>query len=127
MKLSELLFESYSAYLLSKKSRSLILNKFPPKFSKVDAHHITVKFGLSKTDRIPHTAKLQVVGYSCDASLESVVVSVNGKTNRPDGSTYHITLSYEPGRKPVESNKLLRNGWTDVSPFDIEATPKILN
>lgn len=126
MRFKELIFESYSAYVLTKKSRSLLLNKFPPKFSKVDADHITVKFGLNKTDRIPHEAKIQVVGYASDASLECCVIAVNGKTVRPDGSTYHITLSYDSGRKPVESNHLLKHGWTSVTPLDISAKPTIL-
>lgn len=126
MRFKEFIFESYSAYVLSKKSRSLLLNKFPPKFSKVDAHHITVKFGLDKTDRIPNQSKIQAVGYACDKSLECCVISINGRTERPDGGVYHITLSYEYNRKPVESNYLLKNGWTKIEPFSISAKPTIL-
>jgi hypothetical protein len=39
--------------------------------------------------------------------VEAMVVRLGGTTDRPDGSTYHITWSLEPGRKAVESNHVL--------------------
>jgi hypothetical protein len=45
-------------------------------------------------------------------SLECLVVQIDGTTDRPDGSTYHITWSLGPGRKAKESNDVLRDdGW----------------
>ena len=127
MKINEIiLVETYSAYVLSKKSRAEILKTFPPKFSIVNADHVTVKFGLSKEDCVPRPAKIEVVGYASDDSLEAAVVSVNGKTQRSDGSSYHVTLSYEPNRKPVQSNGLISNGWDSVKPFSIQTKPEIL-
>jgi hypothetical protein len=39
-------------------------------------------------------------------------VQIDGTTDRPDGSTYHITWSLGPGRKAKESNDVLRDrGW----------------
>ena len=32
-------------------------------------------------------------------SLECLVVEIDGTTDRPDGSTYHITWSLGPGRR----------------------------
>lgn len=122
-----ILTEMYTAYQLSKKSRAEILSKFPPKFSDVRAHHVTVKFGVPKDQPKPHPAKIQVVGYATDDSgIEAVVCSVNGKTTRPDGGTYHVTLSHGNDRKSSQSNGLLANGWTPVEPFDIDTTPEIL-
>jgi hypothetical protein len=127
MKIKELVMESYSAYVLNKKSRANLIRSFPPKFSIIDATHITVKFGLSKDDKMPHPAKIEVVGYASDDSLEAVVVSVNGKTQRADGKIYHITLSYEIGRKPVQSNGVIANGWEPINkPFEIDTKPEIL-
>ena len=40
------------------------------------------------------------------------MVEIDGTTDRPDGSTYHITWSLGPGRKARESNDVLRDpGW----------------
>jgi hypothetical protein len=127
MKIRELIMETYSAYVLSKKSRRELLTVFPPKFSEVRAHHITVKFGLSKSDQKPHSANIEVVGYASDDSLEAAVVAVNGRTGRSDGSIYHITLSHGPGRKASQSNGLLANGWEPVAPISIDTKPEILH
>jgi len=127
MKPSEIIMETYSAYVLSKKSRAKILSTFPPKFPEVRAHHITVKFGLSKEDRIPRQAKIEVVGYAADDSLEAVVVSVNGREHRSDGGIYHITLSHTADRKSSQSNNVIAQGWEPVSElFNIDAVGEIL-
>ena len=118
--------ESHSAYVLSKKSRAKILATFPPKFPQVRAHHITVKFGLSKEDRVPHQAKIEVIGYACDESLEALVVTVNAKERRPDGNIYHITLSHTANRKPAQSNNVIAQGWEPVDPFSIDCVGEIL-
>jgi hypothetical protein len=40
------------------------------------------------------------------------VVSIGGTTDRPDGSTYHITWSLSPGREARESNDVIAKlGW----------------
>ncbi len=54
-----------------------------------------------------------MVGRADDgSSLECLVVEMDGATDRPDGSTYHITWSLGPGRKARESNDVLRDqGW----------------
>jgi hypothetical protein len=55
----------------------------------------------------------RIVGRADDGkSLECLVVQIDGTTDRPDGSTYHITWSLGPGRKAKESNDVLRDrGW----------------
>ena len=128
MKIVDIITESYTAYVLTKHARNKILSTFPPKFPEVRAHHITVKFDVPKNQRIPpHQAKIEVVGYASDDGLEAAVVSVNGKTARPDGKVYHITLSHNPDRKAVQSNNLLQNGWIAIKPFVIDGFPEILN
>ena len=54
-----------------------------------------------------------------------MVVELDGTTDRPDGSTYHITWSLGPGRKARESNDVLRErGWDPLrSPVDITLEP----
>jgi hypothetical protein len=119
----------YSAHLLSKAARKIVLEKFPPKFPDVFAHHATIKFGVADTEKIPAQAKVVVIGYICDASLEALIVTVNGKKFRPDGKRYHITLSLDKskGRTPVQSNVLiLSKDFDEVTAFEIETTPEIL-
>ena len=122
----EYLTEDYSALVLNKKARAELLRKFPPKFSKVIAHHVTIKFNVSKDVPLPKNAVVQVVGYATDnKGIEAAVVSVNGKIQRADGSNYHVTLSLEPGRKPVESNAIVQD-YLPVQPFTLECKGEIL-
>jgi 8-oxo-dGTP pyrophosphatase MutT (NUDIX family)/ribosomal protein S18 acetylase RimI-like enzyme len=119
---------AYTAYVLTKASRDSLLSKFPPKFPDVIAHHVTLQFGVPQDTAVPEAAKIEVVGYAADDSLEAVVVSVNGETKRPDGSTYHVTLSLDrtKGRKPVQSNEVVSKGWEPVLPFVLETLPQKL-
>jgi hypothetical protein len=106
---------------LTDESRSKILSAFPPKYPEVIAHHITYKGPVSE---IPTPEdEFYVVGYTDNGeSLETVVVAINGSTARPDGGTYHITLSLDrdKGVRPMNSNDLLANkGYQKVTPFEI--------
>jgi hypothetical protein len=67
-----------------------------------------------------------VVGRADDCdSLECLVVEIDGTTQRPDGSTYHVTWSLGPGRRARQSNDLLRDrGWDHIEkPIPVELTP----
>jgi hypothetical protein len=54
-----------------------------------------------------------------------MVVRLNGTTDRPDGSTYHITWSLGPDRKAKESNDVIAaRGWTGFDlPMPVILTP----
>lgn len=101
---------SYWAYVLDEESRTSLLKRFPPKFSNVIAHHITVCFGkvLPPSFTEGHKQDIDVAWYCSDSSLEAVEVRV-GSIARPDGKPFHITLSLDrdAGRKPVDSNAVL--------------------
>ena len=60
-----------------------------------------------------------------DRSLECLVVEIDGNTDRPDGSTYHITWSLGPGRRARESNDVLRDkGWKYLeAPIPVDLLP----
>jgi excinuclease UvrABC nuclease subunit len=121
---------AYAAYVLTDAGRSLLLEKFPPKFPDTIAHHVTFEFGVPEGAEAPHEAKVTVVGYAADESLEAVVVSVGGESIRSDGGTYHVTLSLDrsKGRRPSDSNQVIEaKGWTKIDPpFEIRVTPGIL-
>lgn len=115
----------YTGYLLTETSRSKLLKKFPPKYKKVVAHHITEQFGVSADTNPPKMPKsVQVVGYiDSGDGVEGLLVEVNGSTSRPDGSKYHITWSLDDGRKAVETNIYVDRAKS-VDAFDVEVEPK---
>lgn len=118
--------KGYIAYNLTESSRAKLLSEFPPKFSKVVAHHITVQFGVSNLEPLPVTPfKVEVIGYACNDQIECVVVRVDDKERRSsDGKLLHITLSHNEEAKPVMSNDLLMDQeYTPVSPLEIEVVP----
>ena len=62
-------------------------------------------------------------------AIECLVVEIDGSSARPDGRTYHITLSLdrEAGAKPVHSNDLLkRQGWEPTPPLEIEVEARLI-
>jgi len=103
--------------------RQRLLQRFPPKYENVIADHVTLRVGGTE---LPPRPQAQVVGRGDDGdSLECLVVELDGTTDRPDGSTYHITWSLGPGRKAVESNDVLQERrWESFSaPIPINLEP----
>jgi len=121
----------YTAHVLDEESRMMLLMKYPPKYSKVIAHHVTLEFGVPSDTPPPNYADVKLMGYTDSGDgLEALVVSVNGSTKRPDGKIYHITWSLDPDKySPKDSNDLLTsrvNLWKMVVPVELATTPAIL-
>lgn len=114
-----------TGWKLPASDRELLLQRFPPKYPNVIADHVTLRVGTgAPLPRKPDSAR--VVGRADDGdSLECLVVEIDGTTDRPDGSTYHITWSLGPGRKARESNDVLRDrGWQRLdASIDIALDP----
>jgi hypothetical protein len=120
--------KGYLAYTLSAASRNDLLHHFRPKY-QVICQHVTYKFPAKSTDDLPPAAhEARVVGYAEEPGLEALVVEINGSTKRPDGGTFHITLSLDrsQGKKPVHSNDLVNKKFTHVSPITIHLAPAFL-
>ena len=105
--------------------RERLLAMHPPKYENVIADHVTLRVGATPETPLPRKPQSsRLVGRADDGqSLECLVVELDGTTDRPDGSTYHITWSLGPGRKARESNDVLRDrGWkaTDAIPIELE-------
>jgi hypothetical protein len=118
--------KGYIAYNLTEASRAKLLGEFPPKFSKVVAHHITLQFGVDDSTPLPPTPqKAEVIGYACNDKIECVVARVDNQERRAvDGKLLHITLSHSDEAKPVMSNDLLTDmEYTPVSPIEIIVEP----
>jgi hypothetical protein len=112
-----------TGWKLPREEREMLLRRFPAKYENVIADHVTLRVG---GDRLPPVPEARIVGRADDGeSLECLVVELDGTTDRPDGSTYHITWSLGPGRQAIESNDVLRDrGWTYIDrPIPIELQP----
>ena len=106
--------------------RERLLERFPPQYERTVADHVTLQAGASEDTPTPKQVKAEVVGRADDGeSLECLVVSIDGTTDRPDGSTYHLTWTLGPGRKAKESNDVLRDrGWDEIDrPIAIQLEP----
>lgn len=115
----------YQCFELTDGSRKRLLERFPPRFSQIEAQHITYDYGVSAAEKLPPTPKIiEVVGYASDDSIECVVVEVDGQVFRCDGQVYHVTLSREPHRRARESNDLLKSEWKKEENLFLAAEPQ---
>ena len=106
--------------------RAALLERFPPRYSNIIADHVTLRTGASGHTPLPGKPDARIVGRADDGnSLECLVVELNGTTDRPDGSTYHITWSLGAGRHARESNDVLRDlGWQPIeAPIAVALDP----
>lgn len=124
---------SYVAFVLDEVSQNECIKRFPSKFPDVYTHHVTLEFGVKSSHIIDQSylPLIIVIGYVCDDSLESLIVTVDGNPIRKDGNKYHITLSLDKskGRKPVDSNNLVNNTQTNnhiITPFILTGIVKLL-
>ena len=115
-----------TGWKLGAADRSMLLERFRPKYDEPVADHVTLRVGATPETPLPRKVSARVIGRADDGqSLECLVVEIGGTTERPDGSTYHITWSLGPGRKARESNDVLRDkGWDYIeAPLDIALVP----
>jgi hypothetical protein len=116
-------------WLLDPRDRETLLGRFTPAWPDVVAHHVTLASGTR--DPLPTDTAGEIVGHVNDGEgLQALVVAIGGSTDRPDGSTYHITWSLDRarGRTPVQSNDVLRErGWDRLAaPIPIRLQPSDL-
>src|SRR3954471_24709856 len=115
-----------TGWKLPRDERELLLQRFPPEYENVVADHVTLRTGATPETPLPRKPQARIVGRADDGrSLECLVVELDGTTDRPDGSTYHITWSLGPGREARESNDVLRDQrWESLSdPIRVELEP----
>jgi hypothetical protein len=99
-------------------SRRELLQLFPPSYANIVADHVTLKAKVAADAALPGEVAGEIIGRADDGQgVEAMIVRLDGGTDRPDGSTYHITWSLGPGRRAVESNDVIRDrGW---EPLDL--------
>ena len=116
---------SVIGWRLAEEDREQLLKQFPPKYAETVAHHVTLRSD-AEQEPVPPEVKAQIVGRTDDESgVEAMVVAIDGTTDRPDGSTYHITWSLGDGRRARESNDVLKErGWQELDhPITISLKP----
>ena len=99
---------------LDRDQRTELLQQFPPRYRNVVADHVTLQAEAAEDAALPQETEGEIVGRADDGKgVEAMIVSIGGTTDRPDGSTYHVTWSLEDGRQARESNDVLaREPWT---------------
>ena len=97
---------------VDRSERSALLERFPPRYGKPVADHVTLETD-AEHKPLPGEVRAQIVGRADDGKgVEAMVVALDGATDRPDGSTFHITWSLAEGRRARESNDVLQDrGW----------------
>lgn len=111
---------------LDRDQRKELLQQFPPKFAEVVADHVTLAAKVSGNADLPSETHGEIVGRIDDGKgVEAMVVSIAGTTDRPDGSSYHITWSLAPGRRAKESNDMIASlGWRKIElPMPVKLEP----
>jgi hypothetical protein len=111
---------------LDREQRKELLQQFPPRFRRTVADHVTLRSKVARDAPLPEETEGEIVGRVDDSrGIEAMVVRLGGTTGRPDGSTYHITWSLEPGRSAVESNDVLAaRSWESFDlPMPIRLEP----
>lgn len=117
---------TFVGWLLAVPDRERLLRRFPPAYDNVVADHVT--FSAPEGRTMPEVHSACVVGVADDGQgVQALVVEINGTTDRPDGSTYHLTWSLDSAtnRDAHESNDVIRErGWTPTEPTAIVLIPK---
>jgi hypothetical protein len=110
---------------LDRDQRKELLQQFPPRYGNAVADHVTLRARASRGAPLPDETLGEIVGRADDgAGVEAMVVSIGGTTDRPDGSTYHITWSLADGRRARESNDVIRE--RGYQGFDLPMPVKLL-
>jgi hypothetical protein len=116
---------SVIGWTLDAGERAALLRQHPPRYANVVAHHVTLATDAEDRD-LPPEVRAAIVGSGDDGSgVEAMVVTIDGDTARPDGSTFHITWSLGAGRRARDSNDVLKErGWDEFDhPIPITLTP----
>lgn len=116
----------FVGWTLDPAEREALLKRFPPRYPETVADHVTLKFG-DLGARLPTETSGEIVGEADDGrGVQAMVVRISGTTDRPDGSTYHVTWSLGPGRRAKESNDVIRDGgWIPFpDPVPLKLKPR---
>ncbi|MDQ3074654.1 MAG: hypothetical protein M3Q88_03440 [Pseudomonadota bacterium] len=116
---------SVIGWTLDEHDRAELLRQHRPRYATIVAHHVTLATDAEHRD-LPHPVRAAIIGHADDGQgVEAMVVTIDGDTARPDGSTFHITWSLAEGRRARDSNDVLKErDWQLFGPpIAITLTP----
>lgn len=119
----------YRAYPLTPEDRAALLKRFPPRFERVIADHISAE-GLRSMDKVLEGgADGKVVGVANGEGYQALVVSVNGREKTSEGTYFHISWSVAPGVKTgTIGPSISRDGFERLGKpinIDLSAGPSV--
>lgn len=110
---------------LDREQRRELVQQFPPRYRNLVADHVTMRAKAAADAPLPEEVQGEIVGRVDDGrGVEAMVLAIGGGTDRPDGSTWHITWSLEDGRKAKESNDVLREREWEM--FDLPMPVRLI-
>ncbi|MES2095615.1 MAG: hypothetical protein V4459_02540 [Pseudomonadota bacterium] len=117
----------FIGWKLDRRDRAALLKRFIPSWADVVADHVTLAVGTEATP-LPLAVDAKVVGIVSDGEgLEALIVEIDGKIERPDGKTFHITWSLDRsrGRRAFESSSIIAKlGYTRLeAPVAVQTFP----
>ena len=87
----------YAALVIDTPSRNAILERFPARYPRIVAHHLTILYGTHDPAVLFTPDTVDIIGHCSDnTGIEALLCRVNGHLFRDDGHPWHITLSINP-------------------------------
>ena len=91
---------SIAGWKIDPEERDRLLARFPPRYERRVADHVTLRFGSDANTPLPTETEARIVGEADDdAGVQALVVEIGGTSARGDGSHFHITWSLGAGRQ----------------------------
>lgn len=118
--------ETVVGWTLDRAERVELLLQFPPRYGEVVADHVTLAARVGRDAPLPEPLTGEIVGRADDGQgVEALIVRIDGTTDRPDGSVWHITWSLGGGRRAKESNDVIAaRGWRQLElAMPVQLTP----
>jgi hypothetical protein len=117
--------DSVIGWKLDRDQRKELLQQFPPRYGNAVADHVTLRTRASAHAALPEETHGEIIGRVDDGQgVEAMVVRIGDTTDRPDGSSYHITWSLAEGRRAKESNDVLKSEQWQM--FDLPMPVRLL-
>ncbi len=78
----------FSGWMIDAQDRAKLMRQFPPLFEVEVVSHVTQSVSRDSKVEFPIDAKIVIYDMIVADGMQIALVSVNGKTTRPDGETY---------------------------------------
>ncbi len=105
----------FSGWMIDAQDRAKLMRQFPPLFEVEVVSHVTQSVSRDSKVEFPIDAKIVIYDMIVADGMQIALVSVNGKTTRPDGETYHITWSHKKDLAPKQAKDRINKCHTHLS------------